>query len=89
MFGHLCSTCEEAMRILLTANSRSVPVYVFYQVSFLRSINRRNGTLLKRESESINDWTKVFIIGHLILFPEKTPTVAKAYFVSHSRLLPT
>ena len=51
MFRHLCSACEEAMRILLTANSRSVPVCVFYQVSFPRSIHRRNGILLKRESE--------------------------------------
>ena len=77
MFGHLSSACEEAMRILLTANSRSVPAYVFYQVSFPRSIHRRNGTLLKRVSESINDRTKVCMIGHLILFAEETPTVAK------------
>ena len=77
MFGHLFSACEEAMRILLIANSRSVPVYVFYQVLFPQRIYRWNDTLVKRESESINDRTKVPMIGHLILFAEETRTVAK------------
>ena len=43
MFRHLCSACEELVR---TANGRSVPVYVFNQVSFLRSIHH-----LKKESK--------------------------------------
>ena len=89
MFGHLGSACEEAMRILLTASSRAVPAYVFYQVSFPRRIHCWSGTLLKRESESINYRTKVCMIGHLTLFAEETRTVAKVYFVTHSRLLPT
>ena len=78
MFRHLCSACEEVVRIVLTANGRSVPVYVFYQVSFPRSIHRRNGTLLKRESESIDDRTKVSMIGHLVLFAEENTSSSKS-----------
>ena len=77
MFRHLCSACEEVVRIVLTANGRSVLVYVFYLVSFTRSIHSRNGTLLKRESESTDDRTKVSMIGHLILFAEENTSSSK------------
>ena len=78
MFRHLCSACEEVVGIVLRANGRSVPVYVFYQVSVPRSIQRRNGTLLKRESESIDDRTKVSMIGHLVLLAEENTGSSKS-----------
>ena len=53
MFKHLFSASEEIVRIVLTANGRSVLVNVFDQVSYLWIIHHRNGMLLKRESESI------------------------------------
>ena len=61
------------MRRVLTANNRSVPVF-----SFPRSVYRRNGTRLKRKSESVNDLTKVFMIGHLILFTEEGTSSSKS-----------
>ena len=91
MFGHLCSACEEAMRILLTSNSRSIPVYVIYQDLFPRNIHCRNGTLLKWDRKVSMTDKSIYdhMIGHLILFADETPTVAKVYFITHLRLLPT
>ena len=84
---HLCSACEEVVRIVLTGNCRSVPVYVFYQVSFPQSIHRRNGTLLKEEFENIDDRTKVSMIGHLVLFAEENTNSILRYTLTSTPCL--
>ena len=100
MFIHLCSACEEVVRTVLTANGRSASVYVFYQVSFPRSIH-------PSERHAVEEGVRKYIlmiqqkylytctcmIGHLVLHVQmyslkKTPVVAKVYFVTQSRLLP-
>ena len=78
MFRHLCSACEEVVRIVLTANCRSAPVYVFFYVVFPQNIHCRNGTLLKRESKSIDDRMKVSMIGHLVFFTEENTSSSKS-----------